>query len=157
MCIRDSSTTYSIQVRGICGASDTSAYTVVRTFMTPCLPPNITGTTPGTRCGIGTVTLGATADPGATLSWYSAPTGGASVGTGSVFTTPSIATTTNYYVSATSGLGNTTLGPVSPTTEGGTISSSSVDWQMNFDVLQNTTLSSVDIFPTAAVLSLIHI
>ena len=145
------STTYSIQVRGYCGVADTSSWTTIKTFMTPCLPPNITSTIPGTRCGIGTTTLGATADPGATIQWYTAPTGGTSVATGTVYTTPSINTSTNYYVTATSGASTLFFGPVSPTAEGGTISSSSVDWQMNFDVIQNTTIASVDIFPTAAI------
>ena len=62
--------------------------------------PNITGTTPGPKCGPGTVTLGATASAG-TLNWYAALTGGASLGTGTSFTTPSIASTTTYYVDAT--------------------------------------------------------
>ena len=62
--------------------------------------PTITGTTPGTRCGPGTVTLGATASAG-TINWYAAATGGSSLGTGTSFTTPSISTTTTYYVSAT--------------------------------------------------------
>ena len=98
------STIYSVQVRAICGVGDTSTYTAIRTFLTPCLPPNITGTTPGTRCGIGTMTLGATGDPGAAIKWYTASTGGTAIGTGSVFTTPSINTTTNYYVEASSGV-----------------------------------------------------
>ena len=51
--------------------------------------PTITGTTPGSVCGTGTVTLGATASAG-TVNWYSAPTGGASLGTGTSFVTPVI-------------------------------------------------------------------
>ena len=62
--------------------------------------PTITGTTPATRCGPGTVTLGATASAG-TINWYSASTGGSSLGTGTSFTTPSISSTTTYYVDAT--------------------------------------------------------
>ena len=64
--------------------------------------PTITGTTPGNRCGTGTVILGATASAG-TINWYAAPTGGASLGTGASFTTPGIAVTTTYYVDATNG------------------------------------------------------
>ncbi len=73
--------------------------------------PQITGTTPAARCGTGTVTLGATASEG-TLNWYAAATGGASLGTGTSFTTPSISATTTYYVGANSGgtSGNVTLG-----------------------------------------------
>ena len=62
--------------------------------------PSISATTPASRCGTGTVVLGATASAG-TINWYAASTGGASLGTGTSFTTPSISTTTTYYVDAT--------------------------------------------------------
>jgi hypothetical protein len=65
--------------------------------------PVVTGTTAGSSCGIQTVTLGATASAGATLSWYANPTGGSSLGTGSTFITPVISATTNYYVEASIG------------------------------------------------------
>ncbi|RKN79553.1 Ig-like domain-containing protein [Ulvibacterium marinum] len=61
--------------------------------------PSITNTTEDSRCGTGTLTLGATAS-GGTLSWFAAPTGGSSIGTGTSFVTPSITTTTTYYVEA---------------------------------------------------------
>ncbi|MEY3433400.1 MAG: hypothetical protein RL131_1336, partial [Bacteroidota bacterium] len=64
--------------------------------------PTISGSTTGSRCGTGTVTLGATASAG-TINWYAAATGGSSLGTGTSFTTPNISTTTTYYVDATSG------------------------------------------------------
>ena len=64
--------------------------------------PTITGTTPGSRCGTGTVVLGASSSAG-TINWYANSTGGTSLGTGTSFTTPSIAATTTYYVDATSG------------------------------------------------------
>jgi hypothetical protein len=63
----------------------------------------ITGTTPGSVCGSGTVTLGATANPGSQIDWYANLTGGTSLGTGTSYTTPSISTTTTYYVEATNG------------------------------------------------------
>jgi hypothetical protein len=62
--------------------------------------PSITGSTPGAICGTGTINLGATANMG-TINWYSAVTGGTSLGSGTSFTTPSITTTTTYYVDAT--------------------------------------------------------
>jgi fibronectin-binding autotransporter adhesin len=62
--------------------------------------PAITETTPAARCGAGTVTLEATASTG-TINWYAASTGGSSLGTGTTFTTPSITTSTTYYVDAT--------------------------------------------------------
>jgi hypothetical protein len=62
--------------------------------------PTITGTTPNSRCGTGTVALSATASAG-TINWYAAASGGASSGTGTSYTSPSISTTTTYYVDAT--------------------------------------------------------
>lgn len=63
--------------------------------------PTITGTTPASRCGTGTVSLGAAASAG-TINWYAAATGGSSLGTGTSFVTPSISSTTTYYADATS-------------------------------------------------------
>ena len=62
----------------------------------------ITGTTPGSNCGSGTITLSATASAG-TITWWSAATGGTNLGTGTNYTTPSISSTTTYYVDATLG------------------------------------------------------
>jgi len=67
--------------------------------------PTITGTTPGSTCGTGTVSLGATASSG-TINWYDA--GGILVGTGTSFTT-NISTTTTYYVDATDVCGTTAV------------------------------------------------
>lgn len=63
--------------------------------------PIITSTTPSSRCDSGTLTLTAVADSG-TLNWYATPTGGTSIATGGSFTTPSLSTTTTYYVEASS-------------------------------------------------------
>nr|MBK9651639.1 hypothetical protein [Bacteroidota bacterium] len=69
--------------------------------------PIVTNPMPATRCGAGTVDLGAsTPSVGATLKWYATPTGGSVLGTGSPFTTPVISTTTTYYVSAEIGSGS---------------------------------------------------
>jgi Ig-like domain CHU_C associated/Secretion system C-terminal sorting domain len=64
--------------------------------------PTIDGTTPASRCDAGTLALGATASSG-TINWYSAPSGGSSLGTGTTFTTPTLTVTTTYYVDATGG------------------------------------------------------
>jgi PKD repeat protein len=70
---------------------------IVTNMITVTAFPTITGTTPASRCDTGTVTLGATASAG-TLNWYAAATGGSTLGTGTSFTTPSISTSTTYYV-----------------------------------------------------------
>lgn len=79
-----------------CGSdSSTKTLTIYTT-------PTITGTIPATRTGPGTLILGATASVG-TLHWYAASTGGASLGFGTSFTTPSISVTTTYYVESVNG------------------------------------------------------
>lgn len=68
----------------------------------PCTA-SVTGTSPASRCGTGTVVLNATPSAGATLSWFSASTGGTALSTGNSFTTPSISVTTTYYIQASNG------------------------------------------------------
>lgn len=68
---------------------------------------SITSTNSVSRCGEGSVTLGATSS-GGTINWYSVPTGGVSLGTGTTFVTPSLTSTTTYYVDVTSSHGYTT-------------------------------------------------
>ena len=48
------------------------------------------------RCGNGTVTL--TANSSGTVNWYTASSGGSPIASGNTFTTPSLNTTTTYYV-----------------------------------------------------------
>lgn len=74
--------------------------------MTVVAAPGVASTTPNSRCGTGAVVLGATASSG-TLAWYATATGGSSLGGGTTFTTPSISSTTTYYVQAGNGTCNT--------------------------------------------------
>ncbi len=60
-------------------------------------PVNVTGSA---RCGNGTLNLTATGAQGnQQYRWYTAATGGSPVATGATYTTPSITSTTTYYVS----------------------------------------------------------
>lgn len=59
----------------------------------------ITAANSNSNCGPGSVTLNATATFG-TIEWYTTATGGTPITTGNNFATPSLTTTTNYYVSA---------------------------------------------------------
>lgn len=83
--------------------------------------PLITATTPGSRCGNGSVTLGAATSEGV-INWYAASTGGSSLGTGTSFSTPSISTTTTFYASSAAGgtSGTATLGAGASTSVSGT-------------------------------------
>ena len=130
-----------------CAAGGTATSTPV---MITVNNPTVDSTTPNSRCGTGTVALGATASAGATLNWYAAASGGSSLGTGTSFTTPSIATTTPYYVEASLGGSSASVGPTSPTAQGGTIGTQTVAWDVNFTVLAATTLQSVTIFPVTS-------
>ncbi|MCC9063152.1 Ig-like domain-containing protein [Flavobacterium sp. F-30] len=91
-------------------ATDNGCTTVARTLIKATVNtlPTINSTTEGSRCGEGAVTLKATASAGATINWYANPTGGASLGSGGTFTTPSLSSTTTYYVGATTAEGCTT-------------------------------------------------
>ncbi|MBL7705975.1 MAG: T9SS type A sorting domain-containing protein [Taibaiella sp.] len=60
-------------------------------------------TTGAERCGPGPLTLSASVAGAGVLKWYENPVGGPSVGTGTTFTTPSLTTTTDYYVTAGDG------------------------------------------------------
>lgn len=72
---------------------------------------SITATTPGTRCGTGTVNLSATPSTGTSVKWYATEIGGTTLGSGNSFTTPSIATTTTFYVgSESASLGTAQIG-----------------------------------------------
>ena len=53
-----------------------------------CSNLSITGTTAGSVCGQGTVSLAATGSAGTTLNWYATPTSTASLGTGSQVQNP---------------------------------------------------------------------
>ena len=103
---------YDVVVTGDCGAVTSST-----AVLTVSALPSITGTTPGTRCGTGTVVLGATGT-GAAVNWYTDANAIGYLGTGNSFTTPPINTTTTFYAAAVSnsfnniqGLGNTSIPP----------------------------------------------
>lgn len=141
------STGYTVYVRSDCGGSGFSTWASGGAFTTLCSAPSVTGTTPATRCGTGTVTLAATASSG-TLRWFKAATADTLRGTGASFVTPSIASTTDYYVEAAT-IGTASFGgKLTPETSwtGSTFS----DWGIVFDVLKEGTLNSVDVYSSAA-------
>ncbi len=91
------STTYYVEAtNGTCTSIRTAVTATIDDLQT------ITSTTPSSRCDAGSLTLSATAT-GGTLNWYSNASGGTSLATGSNFTTPSITTTTTFYVEVTNG------------------------------------------------------
>ncbi|WP_374755963.1 immunoglobulin domain-containing protein, partial [Emticicia agri] len=77
---------------GNCAAINSAVATITVITASAPTPTN------GSRCGTGSVTLTATGCAGGTINWYAGVSGGTSLGTGTSFNTPSIATTTTYYV-----------------------------------------------------------
>ena len=82
---------YVVEYGGLPGETPLQTSTSTRFSMI-----NITSSTGNSICGPGTATLQATAN-GGTINWYSSPTGGTLLGTGSSFVTPFINSTTTFY------------------------------------------------------------
>ncbi len=110
--------------------------------------PAILTTTPGTRCGFGTVNLSATGSPGSVLNWYAAAAGGAVLGTGNNFTTPVITSTTPYYVTSSSGGFTTNVGMEASVN--GTSGSGTSTYGLYFDALSSFTLKTVNVYPNSS-------
>ncbi len=143
-----STTHYKVVIKDASGNTCSTAPTKIIAVNNP----TITGTTPASRCGTGTVNLSATANPGADVKWYAANSGGTALYTGTTFTTPSISATTTYYAAASQGGGNANVGPLSPSI--GTAAGSTIvigTQQLFFDVISATTIQSVNIYPTASI------
>ncbi|TDR19692.1 Ig-like domain-containing protein [Flavobacterium cheniae] len=106
------STYFMCEVTCATGPSTAASTPVQITFAN-----EVTATVPATRCGTGTVDLSATPSAGATINWFAAATGGASLASGNLFTTPSISATTTYYAAATTAApGFVTIGTASTLT-----------------------------------------
>lgn len=147
------STSYFFWVRSVCSASSSSDWTSSNgTFTTPCQPPLITGTMGATVCPNNAATLSATADAGATINWYDVANGGTPVGNGNSFTTPSLTTTTDYYVSASAVGGTESVGVANPSvlTNGGTTTAGTTFYMEATISNSPVTIHSVDVFPNAA-------
>ncbi|MER0442923.1 hypothetical protein ABR854_25805, partial [Emticicia sp. W12TSBA100-4] len=84
---------YTVTVTSSAGCSATATASVVVNII-PAAPTSVGGN----RCGTGSVTMTASGCSGGTISWYSSLTGGTALVTGTNYTTPSISTTTTYYL-----------------------------------------------------------
>ena len=93
--VTSSQTIYVYASNGSCEDENSFEVTINTT-------PSITGTLSASRCDAGTLTLEATPSAG-TINWFTAAAGGSSLFTGTIFTTPSISTTTTYFAQVDNG------------------------------------------------------
>lgn len=122
----------------MCGSITSTVDTVIWS------PTSTPTTVNDTVCGQGTVTL--TANGTGTLNWYSVPTGGATINTGSTYTT-SVSSTTTFYVESVTGGGTQSVGLFD--NSGGGAQQLSGNYEI-FDVFQNCTLTGAYVYPGAA-------
>lgn len=144
----DPLTDYYLHVRTDCGDGAYGIWAST-SFKTLCLPPNITGTTPGSVCGQGTVELSATTEVGANIAWYANQTGGSKLGDGETFTTPQLTETTSFWVAAYSGDGITT-GQAKQTFTGTTPGGYTLTAGLEFVATDSFTIVSVVAYSYAA-------
>jgi hypothetical protein len=123
----------------ICGLHNSTQDTVNIIVVTPPTTVN------DTVCGSGTVTLSASGV--GTLNWYTAPTAGTLVNTGTTYS-PSVLATTTYYVEATSGSGSQNVGAPANTIGTG-LQSTAPQWLL-YTVLSPSVLQTVVVYPGAA-------
>ncbi len=138
------STEYTIYVKSVCAAGDTSIWTPGKKFTTLCDPPVLTSTTNGIACGFGEVTLQALYNKGI-VRWYQTQTSSTLLGTGNTFVTPEINETKSYWVDSTSELVQRNVGKVIPATNS---TFEDTNAGIVFNIFENITLTGADIYAT---------
>jgi hypothetical protein len=111
-------TSYYVRYEGLCNST---ACLGIPVTVTVKQTPTIATTTPASRCGVGSVALGATASAG-TVNWYDGS--GTSLTIGTSYTTPNLSATTTYYVDAT----NSGCTTASRTAVTATVNSCTLSW-----------------------------
>jgi len=137
------SSQYYVWVRSNCG-EDRSEWIGPVSVMTLCDAPEISSSTGGTICGLGTATLSAVAT-GGTISWFAAATGGSALFTGESFVTPQISETTTYYVTS-SVTGTATSGGAKVVPSFSDDGTTPTNYGLVFNATSAFTLNSVDVF-----------
>lgn len=146
----NSATLYYVWVRGNCSLTDQSIWSLSESFSTDCALPTAIPVIGGSLCGGGSTVLQATPTSGGTIEWYSDAAGTNLLATGNSFTTPNLSATTTYYAQSKSSGGLITMGPSSPTAQGGALASENEILFFNFGVTTVTDLLSIDVFPLVA-------
>ncbi len=146
----DPATLYYVWVRGNCGPTNQSIWSLVQTFSTDCAVAAFLPVVNGTLCGGGSTVLSATAAPGATIEWYSNASLDELLGVGETFTTPTLFASTTYYAQSKAPGGLVTAGPLTPVSQGGAQGILGIETFISFTVTNATNFQSVDIYPNVA-------
>ncbi len=131
--------TYTVTLTASAGVCGSDAETKTAYITIGATPP---ATTNASHCGPGSVTLTATGT--GTMSWYDALTGGTLQFTGNNFTTPSLSTTTTYYVQAEAVASPLSAGKPDNSGGGGNLTNQN-QWLI-FDCYESCTLVSVSVY-----------
>lgn len=131
--------TVQLSVSSACGSNTTTQNAYIN--INPPASPTANGTQ---ICTPGSVTLNATGS--GQLSWYTQPTGGTAAGTGTTYTTPSLSTTTTYYVENMTTQAPVNVGPANNTIGGGGQHNNTSTQYEEFTVYQNCTLATAVVY-----------
>jgi len=131
---------YTLTTQGTCQPYTSSPVTVTILPANQPVASNDTVNAPG-----GSVTLTASGD---SILWYAAPNGGTPIATGDTYTTPTLTSTTTYYVENLHVyLGTAATGGLAyPSGNSLYSGSSSTNAKMTFDVLDSATLVSFHVY-----------
>ncbi|MCC7303612.1 MAG: M4 family metallopeptidase [Bacteroidia bacterium] len=136
--------TVQLSVTGGCGSSATTQTSYIN--VNPPAAPLTTGAVSCTSPA--SVTLNATGS--GTMVWYTVPTAGTPVNSGTSYTTPSLSSTTTYYVENQVSQPNGNVGPLNNTFGGGGNHNSGTPQYEIFNVLQPCTLLSAYVYSSTA-------
>jgi hypothetical protein len=137
---------YTVTVTTPCGTA-TSAPFVVSVINNPA-NPTVTG---ASRCGAGSVTMSASGT--GSQKWYTVPSGGNAVNTGTTYTIPNLGATTTYYVenevTTTGATVNSTPASNAVSTTGSYNTATTLQYEV-FTVYTRLTLQSVLVYSNLA-------
>ncbi|WP_216629378.1 immunoglobulin domain-containing protein, partial [Taibaiella lutea] len=112
------------------------------------LNPGTPATTPGSRCGPGTVNLTATPAGGAGIRWFTSLTQTIPISTNNTYSTPYLTQNTTYYAASVVNGNNAQYNVGLPNfIQNNPFITTSVGWGLNFTVTNTCNIDSVGVYP----------